>query len=348
MRRVILTNFQSPGDVVMLTAAVRDLHRCYPGQFVTDVRTSCPQLWENNPFVAPLDEADPEVLTLACEYPLIHESNTRPYHFLLGFVEFLNDRLGLRIRPTAFRGDIHLSAPERSWMSQVEEITGEDTPFWIVVSGGKYDFTTKWWDPRRYQAVVDHFRGEIQFVQVGELGHHHPPLEGVIDLRGKTDLRQLVRLVHHAAGVVTPVSLLMHLAAAVETRESRPRQRACVVVAGGREPPQWEAYPHHQFLHTNGALACCDNGGCWKSRVRPLGDGDEKDDPASLCTDVAGDLPRCLDMITAADVIRRIELYLEGGLLPGAPVPAGRGEGVAAPLANEAWSRRRLFIGTGG
>jgi hypothetical protein len=88
-----------------------------------------------------------------------------------------------------------------------------------------------------------------------------------------------------------------------------------VVVAGGREPPQWEAYPHHQYIHTNGALPCCDNGGCWKSRVTALGDGDEKDEPEHLCTDVAGHLPRCLDMITAADVIRRIEMYYEGGRL---------------------------------
>ena len=29
--KLILRNFQSPGDIVMLTAAVRDLHRAYPG-----------------------------------------------------------------------------------------------------------------------------------------------------------------------------------------------------------------------------------------------------------------------------------------------------------------------------
>jgi hypothetical protein len=86
-----------------------------------------------------------------------------------------------------------------------------------------------------------------------------------------------------------------------------------VVVAGGREPSQWEAYPHHQYLHTNGALLCCDNGGCWKSRVRALGDGDEAD--GSLCVDPVGALPRCMDMITAEDVIRRIELYFQGGAL---------------------------------
>jgi ADP-heptose:LPS heptosyltransferase len=315
MKKLVLTNYQSPGDIVMLTAAVRDLHRCYPGQFITDVRSSCPSLWENNVFVAPLDETEPDVTTIACEYPLIHQSNTLPYHFLFGFVEHLNARLSLQIKPTEFKGDLHLSALEKSWMSQVQEITGEDTPFWIIVSGGKYDFTTKWWDPRRCQQVIDHFKGRIQFVQVGESQHHNPPLSGVIDLRGKTDLRQLVRLVHHAAGVITPVSLLMHLAAAVETKPGMPRNRACVVIAGGREPPQWEAYPHHQFLHTNGALACCDNGGCWKSRVKPLGDGDEKDLPEHLCSEVVGELPRCMDMITAADVIRCVNLYYTNGHL---------------------------------
>ena len=186
---------------------------------------------------------------------------------------------------------------------------------WIIVSGGKFDYTCKWWDPRRWQEVVDHFRGRILFVQVGEAGHAHPPLDGVIDLRGKTDLRRLVRLMYHAQGVATGVNALMHLAAAVEVREGMPRNRPCVVVAGGREPSQWEAYPHHQFIHTNGALPCCDQGGCWKARVKPLGDGEDHDRPEHLCVDVVGKLPRCMDLITADTVIRRISLYFDGGAL---------------------------------
>ena len=55
-------------------------------------------------------------------------------------------------------------------------------------------------------------------------------------------------------------------------------------------------------------------GGCWKSRVRPLLDGDDKDRPENLCIDVVGDLPRCLDLIDADEVIRRIDLYLRGGV----------------------------------
>ena len=314
-KKLMLRNFQSPGDIVMLTAAVRDLHVCYPRKYTTDVRTSCPALWENNPSIEPLDEKDPEVEIIDCEYPLIHRSNSTPYHFIHGFIEFLNDRLDIDIKPTAFKGDIHISELEKSWFSQVEENHGRSTPFWLLVSGGKYDYTIKWWEHRRYQEVVDHFRGKIEFVQVGEADHHHPPLKDVIDLRGQTDLRQLVRLAYHAQGVLTPVSLPMHLAAAVEVRPGMPQNRPCVVIAGGREPPQWTAYPHHQFIHTVGALRCCDNGGCWKSRTVPLGDGDSKDNPKELCVDVVGTLPRCMDMITSSEVIRRIEMYFDGGAI---------------------------------
>jgi hypothetical protein len=145
------------------------------------------------------------------------------------------------------------------------------------------------------------------------LHHHHPKLEGVIDLRGKTDLRQLVRLVYHAQGVLCPVTCLMHLAAAVAVKDGKPAERPCVVVAGGREPPHWEAYPSHQFLHTVGMLPC-DNGGCWRARTVALGDGDERDQAHSLCVDVVDHLPHCMHMITAAEVIRRIEMYFDGGV----------------------------------
>lgn len=315
MRKLILRNFQSPGDIVMLTAAVRDLHRAHPGEFLTDVRTSASALWENNPYLTPLDERDPEVAVIDSEYPLIHRSNDAPYHFIHGFIEHLNERVGASIRPTEFHGDIHISALEKSWFSQIEELVQEPLPFWIVAAGGKYDYTIKWWDRQRFQRVVDHFAGRIAFVQVGEAGHEHPALANVVDLRGKTDLRQLVRLMYHAQGVLCPVTLFMHLAAAVETRPEMPRHRPCVVVAGGREPPHWEAYPHHQFLHRAGALRCCEHGGCWRSRAVPLGDGDEKDSAEHCCIDLVGTLPRCMDLITAEDAIRAIEVYFEGGAI---------------------------------
>jgi ADP-heptose:LPS heptosyltransferase len=230
-------------------------------------------------------------------------------HFLQGFIAYLNAVLGLAIEITEFRAAIYLCDAERA-CAPLEDLNA-DQPAWLIDAGGKRDFTIKWWDWRRYQRVVDHFLGRIQFIQIGDDRHFHPALANVIDMRGKTDLRQLIQLVYHADGVLCPVSFPMHLAAAVETRPGGPASRPCVVVAGGREPPHWEAYPHHQFIHTVGTLKCCDHGGCWKSRTFPLGDGAEGDRPENLCVDVRDVLPACMDMITADDVIRRIEMYLQ-------------------------------------
>jgi hypothetical protein len=84
-----------------------------------------------------------------------------------------------------------------------------------------------------------------------------------------------------------------------------------VVINGGREPPHWEQYPGHQFLHTIGAIDCCGTGGCWKSRVVALGDGDHKD--RDLCPHPIAGHPRCMRLITPDDVISAIEKY-EGTL----------------------------------
>jgi len=310
LKKIILKCGLSPGDIVMLSAAVRDLHKSHPDQFLTDVRTPCPAIWENNPYITPLKEDEAEIIQ--AHYPLIHRSNELPYHFIHGYVQHLSQVLGVPVTPTDFRGDIYISDQEKSWISQVKEITQDDRPFWVIVAGGKKDFTIKWWSTQRYQEVVNHYKDKITFVQVGAKDHVHPALDNVINLVGKTDLRQLIRLIYHSSGVLCPVTAAMHLAAAVEFKH-RPRgRRPCVVIAGGREPSHWEEYPGHQFIHNVGSLPCCASGGCWKSRTVALGDGSDKD--GNLCVDTVlrpeETLPKCMDMIEAADVIRRIQLYV--------------------------------------
>lgn len=314
MRKLLLRNRQSPGDIVMLTAAVRDLHLSNPGLFQTDVDTTAIGIWENNPFITKLDRSDPDIEIVDCHYPLIHESNEGPWHFTHAFHQYLEGVLGVRVRPTRIKGDIYLSDAERAAHRQVDEYGLKGASYWVIVAGGKRDFTSKIWSHTRFQQVVDRLLGRVKFVQVGEWGHDHPPLNHVLDLRWKTSIREFIRLIYHADGVVCPVTFAMHLAAAVPTKPGARRNRPCVVIAGGREPPHWEAYPQHQFLHTAGMLPCCENGGCWKSRVRPIGDGSIHD--RSLCqypvTDTGGQIiPRCLSMITPEKVIAAIEGYLE-------------------------------------
>lgn len=283
----------------MLTAAVRDLHAYHGDEFSIQVETNHAELWYNNPHLSRFNIKDRDVWYIPCHYPLIHSSNEVLYHFQHGYVKYLEEKLNISIPITKSGGDIHLSEDEK-------QIPKELPPnYWVINGGGKMDFTCKWWPHHYYQEVVDHFKGHIPFVQIGKSDHHHPKLSNVIDRVGQTNLRDLIKLIYHSAGVLTPVSLPMHLAAAM------PPIKPCIVVAGGREPVTWEAYNGHQFLHTVGQLKCCDNGGCWKSRVVPI----DKPERKSLCslpvkTDT-GDYAKCMTMITPDQVILHMQRYLE-------------------------------------
>jgi ADP-heptose:LPS heptosyltransferase len=271
-------------------------------------------------------------------YPIIHESNEGTYHFIHGFRLYLEEQLRIRIKATKLWGDIHFSKEEMSWMSMIHQhFTGQDTPFWLICTGGKRDYTAKWWIPEFAQKVVNHFRNRIQFVQFGMDGpnHEHPPLKGVINLVGKTDIRMFMRIMYHASGVICPVTFAMHLAAAMPAKPGLPVRKACIVTAGGREPCLFTAYTNHIFLHSNGQMQCCDNGGCWKSRTVALKDGDEKDE--SLCNNTVQfhgrKVQRCMhDLVTAADVINAIERYHDGGILNYLPL--------GSKTINAKWSDR--------
>src|ERR1700682_1874371 len=123
----------------MLTAAVRDLHRAHQGQFQTDMRTSADAIWETNPNIARLREGEPGVEQLDMHYPLIHQSGERPYHFIHGYVQFLEPQLNLPIPMTRFKGDVFLAEEEKQLPAALANL-GIPDGFWIVVAGGKFDF----------------------------------------------------------------------------------------------------------------------------------------------------------------------------------------------------------------
>lgn len=307
-QHILLRNFQALGDIVMLTASIRDLHKCYPGQYVTSVETSCDELWNNNPYVFRGDLRS-DTVTIDCHYPLIHLSDSRPLHFLHGFTTYIGDCLGKTIDVTEFRGDIHLSASERDELRLKHDFSVVPDSYWLVVAGGKRDATTKIWPQRYWQEVIDSCKSQVTFVQVGSHQDLHPNLEGVIDLRGRTTIRDLLRLIFHSRGVLCHVTGAMHLASAVPVKAADGRLRPCVVIAGGRESNHWESYIGHQFLHTIGMLKCCARGGCWKARVVPLGDGSDEDRPEALCVNVVDTDPYCMRIISPADVIAHVLNY---------------------------------------
>lgn len=321
-KKLIFRNPLSPGDVVVSSALIRDLHRCYPGEFVTDYRGTIESYFYHAPYITSLPKNDPEATKYKMTYNFIHQSNQNRMHFLYGYYHDFNKKFGMDVKMTEFKPDIHFSPHEL----EKPIVSGR---YWVICSGGKRDFITKWWDPQRWQQVVDSLRDEVRFVQVGGKNHWQPDLEGTLDLRGKTSLRDLCRLIMHSDGVVCVITCLMHIAAACN--------RPCVVVAGGREAWWWEAYTRknrelnmrkihgpewappedddmidHVFFHSIGkyGLDCCRTGGCWKSKV-------SGGKPNHRCKNVMQGptilQPKCLMHVTADQVANAIRFYQDAG-----------------------------------
>ncbi len=287
---LILKTDQMPGDTVALTAAVYSLHKAPPGKYTTAVESLWPEVFAHSPDVVP---ATSGATTLHMHYPAIHQCNERGIHFMQGWTEFLGLALGINIPLMTNRPRLYFSDPD----PPIED-------YWLVCSGGKRDFTNKLWGQEDYQQVVNLLKGKVRFVQIGAGVDDHLHLNGTENMVGKTTLRELFEWTRRARGILCGVSLMMHVAAALE--------RPAVIIAGGRETVQWNAYPKQQYVHTVGSTQCRSVQGhvgqaCWRSRVVPLGDGTFYDnDP---CERPLMGLPQCMRMISPAEVAALVLRY---------------------------------------
>ena len=313
-RRVIFKSLAGLTGDVMLGAAIRDLHAANPGQFETDVRTQNLALFESNPLISKLDEEDSSVQTIEIPSLRFQQESDRPFQCILKIARQLQQQLKVSVPLTKYHGDIYLSEEE----SQLPCPAGIGRRFWIISADSRQESSIRW-APTSYQDIVNHFRGKIHFVQVGDERQQHALLIGVTNLVGKISLRELVRLMHHASGVVCPATLAMHLSAAVPSKSNQPRVRPCVVIAGGNRRSLWQAYPYHQIISTAGALDCCDQRGCAQQHQSANSENDSQENETNCqqMVPVAKNvtIPKCMNMIKSEDAIRRIEWYYEGGVL---------------------------------
>lgn len=270
--KLILSNYQSPGDLLMLSAALRDLHKTYPGRYQTDIKCSCPEIFMNNPYIEHVSVQNARHIKM--EYPLyksMGDSITCCYHFVHAFRKFLEKQLNQSINQTELKGEVYLTDREKN----NKPVGG---PYWIINTGWKNDYTVKRWSPEYMREVV-RVLPDITFVQAGSLKHNHPVINepNVINMLG-TGIRKFFTLVYHSYGIITPVSFPMHACAAVSVPSEAPFiTRPCVVLGGGRECDTWEKYNGHTYISRVGMMGCCLKGGCVQARVKPLNDGSDKD-----------------------------------------------------------------------
>jgi len=322
--QICITLGCAPGDITCLTALPRDIMLTYPDKYEIHVSTHCLSLWDHNPHIAGQHRRVPNGMReIRVNYGrYISQANKNKMHFVTAFHREFARRGGCDVPCLLSKGDLHLP-PEKLANSPV------DGRYWIVVPGHKADFTTKGWSAYRYQQVVDKLAAQgLRFVQCGSKNGNNtnPQLHGVADLVGETNLRDLLWLIHHADGVICPITCFMHMAACLD--------KPCVVVAGGREHWWWEAYVNvqdietfgpyaqpvtvpHRYLHTQGLLDCCQARGCWKNKVLHT----QNDKNRSYCKQPTDDgygqtIPECMRMITVDHVTEAVMSYYNDGTLP--------------------------------
>jgi hypothetical protein len=120
---------------------------------------------------------------------------------------------------------------------------------YIAIAGvGGHAVQTKNWYDDRFQSLSRLLETKLPLVQLGSAADRR--LDGALDLRGKTDIRQAAAVLRRARCFVGEVGGLMHLARAVDCPS--------VVIFGGREAPRQSGYSAN--LNIVGRVDCSP---CW-------------------------------------------------------------------------------------
>jgi hypothetical protein len=273
--RLVLAYYGGIGDDLLLTALLRELRRRdYRGVWVMtqhpelfahvgDADVVVPWNWEYEPWVRALGWN-----YLRPRYTRYLPEEDRDIPPARHIISVMCEQAGV-VGPVALRPYLTLTDAERARGARVERQV-------VVQSAGVSKvqaMRTKQWYPERFQQVVDLLRDQYNFVQVGVPSD--PPLDGVLDLRGQTSVRETAALLSQSLTFISQVGLLMHLGRAVDRRG--------VIVYGGRETPAQSGYTAHENLYS--PVPCSP---CWRQRTCPY--------------DVM-----CMQQITAEDAAAAVE-----------------------------------------
>ena len=144
----------------------------------------------------------------------------------------------VELRPYIFLTPAELAAGKLGENQVAIQSTGLAAPFAMH---------NREWYPQRFQELCAQLRSDVRVVQIGSSSDMK--LEGAIDLRGKTSLRQTAAVLANSLVFIGLVGFVMHLARAVDCRS--------VIIYGGREKPAITGYVANRNLYAQVRCAPC-------------------------------------------------------------------------------------------
>jgi hypothetical protein len=237
------------GDDLLCTTVARELRKRNSGTVWVGARF--PELFDGNPDAHAVPLADWRIGRLARVFgadvrplwythyePEIDRDPEPPNHFAAMMCQKAGISGRVSIRPYLF-------------LRRDERAQGKLANNQIVIQSSTRSAATplqnKEWLPQRFQSVVNAFCERFQFLQLGSLAD--PKLDNVIDLRGKTTLRQAAAIISRSRLFVGLAGGLMHLSRAVD--------RSAVIVYGGRERPEISGYICNRNITSNPPCSPC-------------------------------------------------------------------------------------------
>lgn len=218
------------GDMLIMTAVMRLIYRATGQRFI--ILTKKPDIFAHNPLVARvIPISGPIIKPFAkwfmrnihhdhmgecCWRPgqaitpdIVQQDHRRPVHL----AQLNSEHLGLNLDYSKIACEIYFSDDEiLTWDRKYRDLPQD---FAIIKPTGRTDWTpNKEWGVENYQAVVNGLP-QIPWIQVGE--NKDECLHNVLDLRGKTSVRELFYLIKRARFVLAVEGLYNHAASAFGT-----------------------------------------------------------------------------------------------------------------------------------
>lgn len=272
------------GDELISTALVRDIAISRPDIQVF-FESNYSQIWQGNSNIKGSENYNYEI---KLKY-FGSQRQASSGHCIEGYFKTFKKEMNIEIPLTKLGVDVYLSDKEKK-----ENVFGK---YWLINGGYQKCSGTKAYP--FYQDIVDK-RKDIKFIQIGGNSSRdiHLPLDNVINLIGKTSIRDLIQLVYHADGIISPPSACVHLAS-IETY----KQRKCVVICGGREPEKLTKYSDDfKMISRFGQLDCCKKECCMKFFLHKV---DSRTCPNQILINNIF-YPKCMSLISAEEIVDKI------------------------------------------
>jgi ADP-heptose:LPS heptosyltransferase len=237
------------GDDLMCTTVFRELRK--RGKRSLAIATRNPGLFEKNPDVDKIirqtdsrfnrwGRAGLPLVTLAHSgYDAARDLDLPPdEHILIRMCRLAGIGGPVELRPYIFLTPAELAAGRLADNQVAIQSTG---------LASSLAMKNREWYPQRFQELCAQLRSDVRVVQVGSASDMK--LEGAIDLRGQTSLRQTAAVLANSLVFIGLVGFVMHLARAVDCRS--------VIIYGGREKPAVTGYVANKNLYSQVRCAPC-------------------------------------------------------------------------------------------